>query len=187
MAKYFLNWGTICPPVHFYSKNVLEVAGKKDRLPLTAALKIFTPMRRLGNGKYDNQQRLGLIDKGGDDGRLMAAVNGTTAAAALVQVQRVAVDGAVVRHQWQWQSNGIGNSGLEEGGKWQWSMRRRRWQWAAAAPAADGAMRAGEVGRVCGGDRGNNNSSYVKAAMAAAAVSCPGCGCGIGRQWQTEQ
>jgi hypothetical protein len=60
VAIYFLNWGTICPPGNFYSKNVPEVAGKEDRWPLTAALEIFTPMRRLGVGKYGNQQRLGL-------------------------------------------------------------------------------------------------------------------------------
>jgi hypothetical protein len=47
VAKYFLNLGTICPPRYFYSKNVLEVAGKKDRQPLTAMLENFTHVRRL--------------------------------------------------------------------------------------------------------------------------------------------
>ncbi len=77
-----MNWGTICPTIIFYSKNVPEVAGKKDRWPLTAALENFMPMRRLGDGKYDNQQRLGLFGKGGKGGRLVAAVDGTAAAAA---------------------------------------------------------------------------------------------------------
>ncbi len=40
------------------------------------------PLRRLGDRKYDNQQRLGLCGKGGDGGRLVAAVDGTAAAAA---------------------------------------------------------------------------------------------------------
>ncbi len=40
------------------------------------------PMRRLHDGKYDNQQRLGLGDKGDNSGRLVAAVNGMVAAVA---------------------------------------------------------------------------------------------------------
>jgi hypothetical protein len=39
-------------------------------------------MRRLGNGKYDNQQRLGLGGKGIDGRWLVAVLNGTGAAAA---------------------------------------------------------------------------------------------------------
>jgi hypothetical protein len=39
-------------------------------------------MRRLGNGKYNNQQRLGLGGKGVDGGQLVAAINGMVAAAA---------------------------------------------------------------------------------------------------------
>jgi hypothetical protein len=80
---FFLNWGTICPPVNFDSKNVPVVAGKKDRWPLTAELENFMPMRRLSNGKYNTQQRLGLGGKGGDGGWLVAAVDGTAAAAAV--------------------------------------------------------------------------------------------------------
>jgi hypothetical protein len=57
-------------------------------------------------------------------------------------------------------------------------MERQWWQQAMAALAAGGARRAG----VCGGDCGNNDSSYVKAVRAAAAVSQPGCGCSVGRQ-----
>jgi hypothetical protein len=53
-----------------------------DSQPLTAALENFMPLRRLGDRKYDNQQRLGLCGKGGDGGRLVAAVDGTAAAAA---------------------------------------------------------------------------------------------------------
>ncbi len=41
-------------------------------------------MRRFGNGKYDNQQRLGLGGKGDNDKHLVVAVDGTTAAAAAV-------------------------------------------------------------------------------------------------------
>jgi hypothetical protein len=61
-------------------------------------------IRRLGDGKYNNQQRLGLGGKGGDSGQLVAVVDGTVAAAAAVYVQTVAVDGAAVRRQWQQQS-----------------------------------------------------------------------------------
>jgi hypothetical protein len=46
---------------------------------------------------------------------------------------------------------------------------------AVTVPATGKATRAGGVGRVCGGDPGNNNSCNVKAA-AVVAVSCPGCG-----------
>jgi hypothetical protein len=49
---------------------------------LTAALENFTPMRRLGNGKYNNQQRLGLGVKGGNGVQLVVAVNGMAAAVA---------------------------------------------------------------------------------------------------------
>jgi hypothetical protein len=49
---------------------------------LTAALENFTPMRRLGDGIYNNQQRLGLGGKVGNGGRLVAVINGTAAAAA---------------------------------------------------------------------------------------------------------
>ncbi len=80
--QFFLNWVTICPPLIFYSKNVLEVAGKKDRQPLTALLENFMPMKRLGNGKYNNQQRLGLGGKGGNGGRLVVVVDGTAGVAA---------------------------------------------------------------------------------------------------------
>jgi hypothetical protein len=83
VAKYFLNWGTICPPIYFQSKNVAKVASKKFRQPLTATLENFTPMRRLGDGKYNNQQRLGLGGKGCHGRQLVAAVNGTTAAKAV--------------------------------------------------------------------------------------------------------
>jgi hypothetical protein len=82
VAKYFLNWGTICPPINFYSKNVPEVGSKNNRRPLTAVLDKFTPIRRLGKRKYNNQQRLGLGGKGIDSGRLVAAINGTAAAEA---------------------------------------------------------------------------------------------------------
>jgi hypothetical protein len=82
VGKYFLNWGTFCPLVIFFGKNVPEVAGKKDRQPLTSALENFMPMRRLGNGKCDNQQRLGLGGKSSNGGRLVVAVDGTAAAAA---------------------------------------------------------------------------------------------------------
>ncbi len=71
-------------PPRKFCKNVPDVAGKKDRQPLTAALENFMPMRRLGDGKYNNQERLGLGGKGGNDGRLVVAVNGTVAAAAAV-------------------------------------------------------------------------------------------------------
>jgi hypothetical protein len=40
----------------------------------------FKPLRRLGDGKYNNQQRLGFCGKGGNGGRLVAAVNGPVAA-----------------------------------------------------------------------------------------------------------
>jgi hypothetical protein len=76
-----LNWGIICPPIIFYGKNVLEVACKKEKLSLTAEVEIFTPMRRLGIGKFNNQQRLGLGGKGNNGGRLVVVVDGTTAAA----------------------------------------------------------------------------------------------------------
>ncbi len=82
VAKYFLNWGTICPPINFYSKNLPKVASKKDRWPLTATLVYIMPMRRLGNGKYNNQLRLGLGGKGSNSWRLVVAVDGTAAAAA---------------------------------------------------------------------------------------------------------
>jgi hypothetical protein len=39
------------------------------------------PVRRLGDGKYNNQQRMGLSGKVGNGGRLVAAVNGTAVAA----------------------------------------------------------------------------------------------------------
>jgi hypothetical protein len=77
-----LNWGAICCPINFYNKSGPELAGKKDRGPLTAGLENFMPMRRLHDGKYDNQQRLGLGDKGDNSGRLVAAVNGMVAAVA---------------------------------------------------------------------------------------------------------
>jgi hypothetical protein len=38
-------------------------------------------MRRLGNGKSDNQQRLGLDGKGVDGRRLVVVIDGTAAAA----------------------------------------------------------------------------------------------------------
>jgi hypothetical protein len=58
------------------------------------------PVKRFGNEKYNNQQRLGLGGKGGDNGRLVATVNGMVAAAAATQVQRMAVDREAVQHQW---------------------------------------------------------------------------------------
>jgi hypothetical protein len=42
------------------------------------------PMRGLGNQKYNNQQRLGLGDKGSKGRQLVGAANGTAAAAAAV-------------------------------------------------------------------------------------------------------
>jgi hypothetical protein len=65
-GKMFFELGDSCPPIIFFSKNVPEVTGKKDRWPLTAKLENFMPMRRLGDGKYDKQQRLGLGGKGGN-------------------------------------------------------------------------------------------------------------------------
>jgi hypothetical protein len=81
--NFFLNLGTICLPGNFYSKNVPEVSGKKDRRPLTSTMENFTPMRRLGGGKYNNQQRLGLGGKDNNGRRLVVAVDCTAAAAAV--------------------------------------------------------------------------------------------------------
>jgi hypothetical protein len=68
--------------IYFYSKNVPEVAGKKDRRPLTAALENFMPMTILGKGKYNNQPRLELGGKRGKGRQLVAAFDGTAAVAA---------------------------------------------------------------------------------------------------------
>jgi hypothetical protein len=46
-------------------------------------LENFTPIRQLGNQKYINQQRLGLVGKGANGGQLVAVVDGTAAAAAV--------------------------------------------------------------------------------------------------------
>jgi hypothetical protein len=46
-------------------------------------LENFMPMRRLGDGKYNNHHRLGLGSKGGNGGRLVAVINGMAAAAAV--------------------------------------------------------------------------------------------------------
>jgi hypothetical protein len=46
-------------------------------------LENFMLMRRLGDGKYDNQQRLGLGGKGGDGEWFVMAGNGMAVAAAV--------------------------------------------------------------------------------------------------------
>jgi hypothetical protein len=51
---------------------------------LAAALENFTPMRKLGNGKYNNQQRLGFGGKGSNGEQLVAASDGMAVAAAAV-------------------------------------------------------------------------------------------------------
>ncbi len=56
-----------------------------------------------------------------------------------------------------------------------------------AGGGCTGISRAKRAGRVYGGDCGNNNSGYLKATTAAAAMSHPDCGCGAGRQRQTER
>jgi hypothetical protein len=53
VAQYFLNGGTICPPINFSSKNVMEVAGKKDGQPLTATSENFTAQKQ---EKYTNEK-----------------------------------------------------------------------------------------------------------------------------------
>jgi hypothetical protein len=97
---FFFELGDNLSPWKLLQLKFTGVAGKENRLPLTAALENFAPMRRLGNGKYDNQQRLGLGGKGCDGGRLVVAVDGTGTAASGAQVQTVAVKGVAVQHQW---------------------------------------------------------------------------------------
>jgi hypothetical protein len=88
-AKYFLNWGTICPPHKISTAKLYPrlTARKIDGLwqphwniHYTTAGNSM-PLRRLGDGKYNNQQRMGLGGKVGNGGQLVAAVDGTLAVA----------------------------------------------------------------------------------------------------------
>ncbi len=54
----------------------------------------------MGDGKYDNQQRMGLGGKVGNGGQLVAAVDDMAAVALAAQVQMVAVKEAELWRRW---------------------------------------------------------------------------------------